>query len=51
MSQYMNLEGFVKRDSTISRVIPTRFIVEYEAVRSRGKGIVQELLERYQLEK
>lgn len=47
----MNLEGFVKRDNTISMVIPTRFIVEYEAIRSRGKGIVQELLEKYQLEK
>ncbi len=47
----MNLEGFVKRNNTINMVIPARFIVEYEAVRSRGKGIVQELLEKYQLEK
>ncbi|WP_312494273.1 hypothetical protein [Anaerosporobacter sp.] len=51
LSQYINLDGFVKRDKSIRIIIPTRFIVEYEAIQSQGKGIVQELLEKYQLEK
>lgn len=49
MSQYMNLNGFIKREYVASTVIPTRFVVEYDQVRSQGKGIVQELLEKYQL--
>ncbi len=45
----MNLNGFIKRENAVSIVIPTRFIVEYDQVKSQGKGIVQELLEKYQL--
>lgn len=47
----MNLNGFAKREYVVNTAIPTRFIVEYDQVRSRGKGIVQELLDEYYVSK
>lgn len=45
----MDLNGFIKRENEANIEIPIRYIVEYDRVRSQGKGIVQELLEKYQL--
>lgn len=45
----MDLNGFEKRENEASIAIPIQYIVEYDRVKSKGKGIVQELLEKYQL--